>query len=290
MANASKSQGRWEGFDAAHGFVRDGLASLRNLENLLKSPRIGPKALEKVVAELRPGIAPLGDAFAMIIDLVASRQPALAGAASLRSFTVDRVAQLDAAIAHAATSDMGAKARLQLEAKVVRLGAELDASRDLVDLLDAATLVRPTELDLNALATEAISKRTPPSVRHPRVVYVGYTPAAESATVVTDPRVIMPLLATALGLVRETGASKIQIAAASSEQGTALACSGRSNGHPATTACLAPCIIEPTLEVARSAAMLAGAVFRFEGADQRVRLAIPPAHVSPHLADVRVGQ
>ena len=173
MADEAHRQSRWDSFQAAHGFVRDGLAALVNLENLLKSPRIGPKALEKVVAELRPGSRPLGDAVIMLIDLVDARAPSGVSDA-LREFTRERIERLDAAIQQAAGSDMGAKARLRLEAQVVQLGGELNALRDLVELLDAATTLLPTELDLNALTMEALGKLAPSTPKHPRLAKIAY--------------------------------------------------------------------------------------------------------------------
>ena len=80
-----------------------------------------------------------------------------------------------------------------------------------VDLLDAATTFIPTELDLNALTMEALAKLAPSSPKHPRLVKVAYTAAPEGSTVVTDPRVVMPLVAVALGIVAKAGARSVQL-------------------------------------------------------------------------------
>jgi len=280
MAEAQR-ESRWEGFDAAHGYVRDGVASLRNLENLLKSPRIGPRALEKVVAELRPGCRPLGDAFTMLIDLVDARDSGPVAGDALRTFASDRIDRLERAIERAAKSDMGAKARLQLEAQIVQLGAELDALRGLVDLLDAATTFRPTELDLHALATEALGKLAPPSPKHPRRVGVVLVPAADCSTVVTDPRAMMPLLATALAWVASGGAKSVRMSARVDErQASVLSLRPMHNGQAANIACVPPRLIAPSVQVAHTAAALTGAQLVVHEGEREVDVSIPPGQVS----------
>lgn len=280
MAEQLNWHSREGGFEAAQGFVRDGLASLRNLENLLKSPRIGPRALGKVVAELRPGSQPLGDALVTLIDLVASREPKL-DVADLRECTRDRAKLMNDAIERAAQSDMGAKSRLQLEAQVMRLVAELDALRDLVVLLDAATGFIPTELDLNALAMESLAKLTPSGSRQPGSVLVATCPASDGATVVTDTRVIMPLVALSLGFVTGSGTKSVQMTSTMDSLGGAvLTCAEHTNGRPATIPCVPPRILEPSLGVACSAASLVGVTFAFDEAERRVRLVIPAGQVS----------
>jgi hypothetical protein len=280
MADQAQRPSRWDGFEAANGFVRDGLAALRNLENLLKSPRIGPRALEQVVAELRPGSRPLGDAFLMLIDLIDAREPKTVSAA-LRTFTRERIESLDEAIDRASGSDMGAKARLRLEAQVVKLGGELDALRDLVDLLDAATTILPTELDLNALTTEALGKLAPSSAKHPRLAKVAYAAAPDSATVVTDPRVVMPLLAAALAMLVSNNIRSIHVSASIDDRGgTLLICRPHANGQPANIPCVPPRVIAPTLDVARTAASLAGAELVFDEPDNVVRVMIPASQAT----------
>jgi hypothetical protein len=287
MAEQANWQSREGGFESAQGFVRDGLASLRNLENLLKSPRIGPRALGKVVAELRPGSLPLGDALVTLIDLVASRKPRL-DVADLRECTRDRAKLMNEAIERAAQSDMGAKSRLQLEAQVMRLVAELDALRDLVVLLDAATGFIPTELDLNALAMESLAKLAPSAVRHPGLVHVATCPAPDGATVVTDTRVIMPLVALGLGFVAKSGIKSLQLTSTTDASGGAeVTCGEHTNGRPATVPCVPPRVLGPSLGVACSAASLVGVTFSFDEAERRVRLGIPAGQVSQTVVRTR---
>jgi hypothetical protein len=280
MAQEAKSQAREAGFEAAQGFVRDGLASLRNLEHLLKSPKIGPRALERVVAEIHGASQPLGDALVLLIELVRSRSAGL-DVTSLLGFTRDSVSFLDDAIAQAAKSDMGAKSRLRLEAQVVRLAADLDALRDLIDLLDAATSAIPNELDLNALAMEALAKRAPATLKQPGIVHVAVTRAKEGSTVVADARVVMPLMAVAFGLVVSQQTKLLQVSATLDGKGEAkVTCGPRANGHAAAVPCVLPRVIVPSLDVVRSAAALTGASLFFEEAEARVSLVIPPGQIS----------
>jgi hypothetical protein len=272
---------RGSGFDGAHGSVRDGLAALRNLENLLKSPRIGPRALGQVVAEVRPGSRPLGDAFSLLIDIIGRRNGNLPLVSELTAFTQARVTRLDNALVHAVRSDMGAKARLTLEAEVGRLASELDALRRLVDLLDAATSLAPTELDLNAVATVALAKLAAPVPRPPRMVHVGFSQAPQSATVFADPRVVIPLISVAIGLVARSGVRFIELIARSKPNGEALlACAAEGGESQARTPCVPPPIIAPTLVVARAAAETLGGRFVFDEHAQEAELLIPSLGIS----------
>ncbi len=278
MAAGAQRQNWWHGFEAAHGFVRDSLASLRNLENLLKSTRIGPKALEKVVAEVRPGIRPLGEAFTTLIEFLTQRKPDLSVTCSLKSSVLTRVSELEDAIERAAKGDMGAKSRLQLEAKVVRLGGDLNALRDLVDMLDAATTFLPTELHLNALSKEALAKLTPHTPKHPRVVNVSYIPAPNNDVIITDPRVVMPLVATALGLIASPDKKHIKVTASVDQQEqTLLTCTVPTEKQPTGCSCVVPRIVSPSLDVACSCAKLINADFNFREQERSVCVALSPS-------------
>ena len=291
MADEAARFDRTGGFEAAHGSVRDGLAALRNLENLLKSPRIGPRALEQVVSEVLPGSRPLGEAFDVLVDLIGRRNGNVPLVSDLNDFSKQRIDRLDNALVRASESDMGAKARLSLEAEVGRLASELDALRRLVDLLDAATSLAPTDLDLNAVATVALAKLAAPNPRPQRIVHVGFSQSPQSATVFADPRVVIPLIAVALGLVARAGVRFIELVARSKPNGeTLLACAAEGGDSQMRTPCVPPRIIAPTLAAARLAAKTLGGRFEYDDATQQAELTIPALSATQSVGHTGAGR
>lgn len=272
-----------DGFEAARGAVRDGLAAQQNLEHLLRSPRIGPRALAKVVDQLRPGCAPLTEALELLLQKLAARVTDAAVTTSLRTFMVGRTQRLEQALQSAAESDMGAKARLRLEAEVGRVRPELAAVGELVDLLDAAATCSPTELDVNALTAEAVAKLAPARRDAQSLVRVVVMPAPERPTLLADPRVVMPLIAIMLGFLALDGATTAQLlVAVDPVAGARLNLRAGANNCAAYTPCAPPRIIAPTLGVAGYAAACLGATLECDRAD--AVLVLPPGQVL-HTAD-----
>ena len=95
------------------------------------------------------------------------------------------------------------------------------------------------------------------------------------------PRVIMPLLATALGIVAASKTKSILVSASIDErQQTKLNLLPQSNGQSANIPCVPPPIIEPSLDVVHAAASLTGANLTVDQGEHKVCILIPPAQVS----------
>ncbi|MBI5535658.1 MAG: hypothetical protein HY898_23205 [Deltaproteobacteria bacterium] len=253
------------GIHAARGSVRDGLAALQNFENLLRSPRIGPRSIGRIVGELRGSCAAIGNALDVLIDELALREPAADVVGQLSSHAREYMRQLDAALLRADRGDLGAKTRIALENDVHRLSAELGALRRLIDLLETATRARPTELEAAELVEASINAMASNGSAHgPGVGVLASLPLAPLA-VITDPRAAMHLVELGVGWVAAAGVRFVCVTVSVSEGPLAVVHIGPGSGGAGMTMCTAAAMIAPSLEVARLAAQCLGASFTHQG-------------------------
>jgi hypothetical protein len=261
------------GIHAARGSVRDGLAALQNFENLLRSPRIGLRSLGRMVGELRASCLPISTALGVLIDELAMRQPSAEVLSQLSAFAQASVHDLDGALVRANQREFGAKARLQLEADVRRISAELGALRRLIDLLEAATQARKTELEAAELVGAAINAIALDGAAQGPIVHVHAVVPPGSAQVMTDARVAMQLVGIGIGLVASQGARFVRVqvnCGALDRAQIAILPGSRVEG---AVACLIPAVIAPTLRVAQLACSSLGAAFFHDA--QGARLCLP---------------
>ncbi len=262
--------------NSARGSLRDGLAALQNFENLLKSPRIGPRPLAQLLVGLRSSCVSIENALVTVIDEIAERASDDEVLRSLKEFALARVRKLDASLQHAARVGMGARVRLSLEADVHSISAELGAVRGLIELLDAATHSVASELDLSGLVMESVDALAVTGKKTPHAVHVTARLPNACPTVVTDPHVVIRLIALAIGLLASTQTDSIEIVAVSSdESGVDLLVRACPKVDHAT-ACTAPFIIAPSVDVAAFAARLLGANLRYDAAEKRASIALQP--------------
>lgn len=207
---------------AARGRVHEVVASVRNLEHLLKSPRIGPKSLTKAVAALHPGVAPIDQALAAVIDeLMANHQ--WLELQALRSWSLERLHAAQKAIAEAAKTKMGAVPRLKLESAVSPVASDLDALRELLTLILACTNAVPSELYVGTLTPQILSSLSPGRFERPRVLKVTPIVTAPSHTLVyADPRAMIHLVGISLGFLADLGACGARLLVSCHEQSAAV--------------------------------------------------------------------
>ena len=266
--------------EASQGLVRERLASLRNLEHLLKSPKTGPKALIRIVSETRRCMEPPGSALNAYLELVGKRS-ADVDVSGLLAFVKVCATFIEEAFSEAETSKMGAKARLSLEGKIVRLVSDVNALRDLIDLLDASATANATELQVNALVVETLAKCAPGKPQRSNVVHVFWERTAEDATVYADARVMMPWMATAFGLTAGKGVRALRVNTSVGSDGEVLfRCEHCAPGLGDSVPCIFPRVVAPTLGVLRNAASLCGITFGVDENAQSVDFVIPPERAS----------
>ncbi|MEZ4220040.1 MAG: hypothetical protein R3B13_03855 [Polyangiaceae bacterium] len=132
---------------SARGAFRDALGSLRNLEQLLGSLRVGPRSVSTVLPAVHASIGIISRAAKQLLPMVADA----AAASALEEFLTPRLKELDRALTSAIPKPMYAKNRLKLERTVTRLAAELDSARALLDALSQGLPPQPLRLDLGEL-------------------------------------------------------------------------------------------------------------------------------------------
>src|SRR4051812_39530329 len=147
--------------DLERGNLRESLAGLRNLAQLLHSLRVGSRPLSNVLPGSRDACDPLRHAMAEILLAAEGALGDIAATASLRGYVTPRIGELEAALTEAAERPLSVKMRLSLEERVTRLSQELDTARGLFDLLADSITPRAIRLDLLELSRQSFSG--PPS-------------------------------------------------------------------------------------------------------------------------------
>lgn len=135
---------------ALRGAVREGVAGIQNLGQLLRSPRVGTRALALAVPAVREGAEGLRVALSALEEALCEHLAPGAEAEAARSvlvFAAQRTSELTRVLEHGADGPAGARAagaranprvgarrRLEIEAEVMSLLAELATVQALIDL------------------------------------------------------------------------------------------------------------------------------------------------------------
>src|SRR5882672_469044 len=158
----------------ARGVLRDVLAAVRNLEDLLRSPRVGSRAIAQIIPELKGFGTPLLVSVDQILWSVqqAAELPVDTAVAEVGAFVQALCGRLRASLELALRAPLDAKSRLSFESALAQAGAELNSVRQLLDLLIQATERSDTKLDIEEVIEVAFSDppRTNPRASLVRVV------------------------------------------------------------------------------------------------------------------------
>ena len=247
----------------AGGVVRDALASVRNLEHLLRSPRVGARA----IAQLIPSLKGVCDPLSMSVDQILQQVRATAAGsieaatAAVEAFMPAVVDRLRVSLDERSAAAIDAKGRLAFENAIVLVGAELNSIRQLLDLLVRATEDSATELSIQEVVQETflVSFRVGPP-RNPVKVFASYETDASGFR--ASPQVLMPLISIAIAMVRGAVDEPIFLQAACLHDEPVQIMISRS-GPPGTDEFTfePPLVVPPTLICAQTAARLAGGSF-----------------------------
>lgn len=156
--------------EAFRGTVRDALGGLRNVEQLLGSLRVGPRALSSVLPDIRTSCPALAAAIAGLGSLIGSKLvEATHITTALNQLTQARLDELVSVIESLEQQQLHAKNRLRLEEAVCNATRDIEAIVDLVDLLGEVAWGRTMSLDVSEVAREAYRSGEPPLVPQPAV-------------------------------------------------------------------------------------------------------------------------
>lgn len=186
-----------ERLDAARGSVRDALGSLRNLEQLLRSIKVGPRALASVLPSVHASCAPLLVSCRELLDGIGSLGDARG---AIEDFVTPRLGALEGALAAAMRSPLHARQRLALEAAVSRAASDLEAGWSLVDLLERARTAPATPVSLVEVTRSTSRLPTGPAPQGLERVSGTLTTTA-TADVLVNPRVATELVRIAARMV-----------------------------------------------------------------------------------------
>jgi len=195
------SQG--DAHSTAQGILRNALGALRNLAELLRSTRVAPKAVSSVLPHVVEAFAPMREATGCLLDALSS--PSLDdGRAALHDFLLPRLSLLEDVLREAAPKPMSAANRIRLEEIVGKCSFELDAARELLQMLEESSSERSVYLEPTELVREAFA--SPPSARggeHEGICAVLTSRSSDGLEIDTNPRVAMTLLALGVELVAQ---------------------------------------------------------------------------------------
>jgi hypothetical protein len=180
--------------------VRDALAALHNLEALLRSASVQYRTILDLVPELRSSADVLRDAF----EGARGGDGAVSAVGVYGEARVDEFRRL--LDATAATSED----RDALASQTHSLADELEASADLLALLERASGPVATEVSVNLVVRE--TGRMSATGRG-RELAVRFDEASPDCAVTTDPYVLGPLLSLAVACVHEAGLDDVVVRA-----------------------------------------------------------------------------
>jgi hypothetical protein len=156
--------------EAFRGTVRDALGGLRNLEQLLGSLRVGPRALSSVLPDVRSSCSALAQAIDGLAALVVSKlTDAERISVGVRQVTHSRLDALASAIESVERQTLNAKNRLRIEEAVSGATRDIQAAVDLVDMLGEVAWGRSMPLDISEVAREAYRSSEPQGMPQPAV-------------------------------------------------------------------------------------------------------------------------
>ncbi len=182
------------------GALRECLGALRNLSQLLHSLRVAPKSLSSLLPDVIETCLPMRASAQAWMDALGDGPAVLPAKAALSSFVFPRITELELALREGASKPMSAKTRLGLEDVVARTSFELEAARELLQLLEDAVFAKRVRLDPRELVRETFS--TPSARTEGRTLVSAMLSSMDTGgEIEISPRVAMALVALGVELV-----------------------------------------------------------------------------------------
>ena len=248
--------------DAARGLVRDTLGAIRNIEQLLKSIRVGPRALASVIPDVHESCGPLRTAFRQLLGVIEEHRPDAARA--IDQFVMPYVDQLERALARARSGPMNAKERLTLEEVITEVARALDVARALVELLEDALGGPTARVDLCELVNEAFQRAECGERPHAQVIAATVS-CQDSGEVQANARVSTCLVSVGVRLAAAgVSGGSAHLSVGRSPAGALTATISNGAGEGECRDIVVPPAIGPLLECAQAAASATGMQFERE--------------------------
>jgi hypothetical protein len=233
---------------SAWGATRDALSAVHNLEALLRSPNVLYRTILDLLPELRTSAGVLSSTFEGARgDDAAATEVGLHGAGR----TTDLVRLLD-------DTALGNDERTDLADRACALADELEATADLLALLERAADPAPTEVDIHVVVREAARLS---GSRWGRELVVWFDDGGVPCAVYADPYVVGPLLSLMVALVVSRGVEHVLVRSTCATDACLLTLEERTEGEalPSPLAMRVLAVVPPTAAAARRVAQQIGA-------------------------------
>jgi hypothetical protein len=146
MSMVSSDEPMLQALNAAHGELRDAYGAVKNLEHLLRSVRVGPRALADVIPDVEAACSPLGRASAAFFT-AAEAHMGPGTTKDLAEYFQARVEILGRELGKV-KPPLNASRRLKLEQATSQTVTDLDGALYLIDLLHSVVSLPAATIDI----------------------------------------------------------------------------------------------------------------------------------------------
>jgi hypothetical protein len=183
---------------AASGVMRDTIGAIHNLQHLLGSVRVGPKALARVVPDVHASCRPMILAAREMIE--AASGGLLGGpVGELGELVAGRMGELENTLGQMSRSAFRASDRLSLETALTAVVRDLDGALELVELMVEASATSRVPVAVSDVIRESANRIDTGSGRGRRLK-VTFAAPGSAALVRVNPRLALRLFAFAVAL------------------------------------------------------------------------------------------
>jgi hypothetical protein len=192
-----------------HGALRDALATLSNLEQLLASLRVAPKTIAALLPEASGTVVELRRSFDALAGVLTPELSSLPGPTALAAFREERLGRLEKALADAQRGAFNATRRVQLERALRDTSAELDTTGRVLQYLHGIDHEPLERVDPALVMRDAFAQQAPPS--HTGVLYELSVSIDAGIEFDARPRVLIEGLGLIAGLVARPDARGLHV-------------------------------------------------------------------------------
>jgi hypothetical protein len=251
------------------GTLRNGLGSIRNLELLLKSIKVGQKGLFSAVCAVHADCAPMIASADVLTESLLSVGADAECARSLTDVLRTNLTGLEAVLAVSVQAGrLSVGQRLTLEHELSRSGRDLGAILPLVGLMDRAARPRPVELTPVELVHAASAAR---SERKGVAALLSMPPGCVGAGLGVDLDAAQLLVALGVALVVDGNPrGQARVSFATPDGGPPVTTIALSAGSGAPVRIAALRIVAPSLHCAEVASRSLGGSFEYSADARRV--------------------
>jgi hypothetical protein len=191
---------------ATSGMMRDTVGGIHNLQHLLGSVKVGPKALARVIPFVHAACAPL---IASAVELPRDASATLGSSEAfdeLSELVARRMRELETVLGEARGEALRASDRLKLEQAISSAVRDLDGALEVIELMVEATATGRVPVDVTDVIRESTVRQDTGSGRGRRVELSFDVPSAPIAVLV-NPRLALRLVgfAAAIATGRDGG-------------------------------------------------------------------------------------